>query len=208
MYIKLRLDIFHMKENYSIQAENLMSQIIKDYTISVGNFKVQNLVLKSIKSIKVKIADRTRNISDLSEIQYNDEIQKWKLTVYNKDYINKIVIQIDETDLSYYVEGQFIIIDKPTFTYNQLLELIEQIEKYTNKVLLNCSKAKLEPILRARNGVENQFIDNITAQFASQRSQEIYEKYEVILQEKKLQKIKNILGIELFKKYKADNFLE
>lgn len=197
-----------MKENYSIQAENLMSQIIKDYTISVENFKVQNLVLKSIKSIKVKIADRTRNISDLSEIQYNDEIQKWKLTVYNKDYINKIVIQIDETDLSYYVEGQFIIIDKPIFTYNQLLELIEQIEKYTNKVLLNCSKAKLEPILRARNGVENQFIDNITAQFASQRSQEIYEKYEVILQEKKLQKIKNILGIELFKKYKADNFLE
>lgn len=197
-----------MKENYSIQAENLMSQIIKDYTISVGNFKVQNLVLKSIKNIKVKIADRTRNISDLVEIQYNDEIQKWKLTVYNKDYINKIVIQIDETDLSYYVEGQFIIIDKPTFTYNQLLELIEQIEKYTNKVLLNCSKAKLEPILRARNGVENQFIDNITAQFASQRSQEIYEKYEVILQEKKLQKIKNILGIELFKKYKADNFLE
>lgn len=197
-----------MKENYSIQAENLMSQIIKDYTISVGNFKVQNLVLKSIKSIKVKIADRTRNIADLSEIQYNDEIQKWKLTVYNKDYINKIVIQIDETDLSYYVEGQFIIIDKTTFTYNQLLELIEQIEKYTNKVLLNCSKAKLEPILRARNGVENQFIDNITAQFASQRSQEIYEKYELILQEKKLQKIKNILGIELFKKYKADNFLE
>ena len=197
-----------MKEHYSIQAENLMSQIIKDYTISVENFKVQNLVLKSIKSIKVKIADRTRNISDLSEIQYNDEIQKWKLTVYNKDYINKIVIQIDETDLSYYVEGQFIIIDKPIFTYNQLLELIEQIEKYTNKVLLNCSKAKLEPILRARNGVENQFIDNITAQFASQRSQEIYEKYEVILQEKKLQKIKNILGIELFKKYKADNFLE
>ena len=197
-----------MKENYSIQAENLMSQIIKDYTISIGNFKVQNLVLKSIKSIKVKIADRTRNISDLSEIQYNDEIQKWRLTVYNKDYINKIVIQIDETDLSYYVEGQFIIIDKTTFTYNQLLELIEQIEKYTNKVLLNCSKAKLEPILRARNGVENQFIDNITAQFASQRSQEIYEKYEVILQEKKLQKIKNILGIELFKKYKADNFLE
>ena len=197
-----------MKENYSIQAENLMSQIIKDYTISVENFKVQNLVLKSIKNIKVKIADRTRNISDLVEIQYNDEIQKWKLTVYNKDYINKIVIQIDETDLSYYVEGQFIIIDKPTFTYNQLLELIEQIEKYTNKVLLNCSKAKLEPILRARNGVENQFIDNITAQFASQRSQEIYEKYEVILQEKKLQKIKNILGIELFKKYKADNFLE
>ena len=197
-----------MKENYSIQAENLMSQIIKDYTISVETFKVQNLVLKSIKSIKVKIADRTRNISDLVEIQYNDEIQKWKLTVYNKDYINKIVIQIDETDLSYYVEGQFIIIDKPTFTYNQLLELIEQIEKYTNKVLLNCSKAKLEPILRARNGVENQFIDNITAQFASQRSQEIYEKYEVILQEKKLQKIKNILGIELFKKYKADNFLE
>lgn len=197
-----------MKENYSIQAENLMSQIIKDYTISVRNFKVQNLVLKSIKNIKVKIADRTRNISDLSEIQYNDEIQKWKLTVYNKDYINKIVIQIDETDLSYYVEGQFIIIDKPIFTYNQLLELIEQIEKYTNKVLLNCSKAKLEPILRARNGVENQFIDNITAQFASQRSQEIYEKYEVILQEKKLQKIKNILGIELFKKYKADNFLE
>ena len=197
-----------MKENYSIQAENLMSQIIKDYTISVENFKVQNLVLKSIKNIKVKIADRTRNISDLVEIQYNDEIQKWKLTVYNKDYINKIVIQIDETDLSYYVEGQFIIIDKPTFTYNQLLELIEQIEKYTNKVLLNCSKAKLEPILRARNGVENQFIDNITAQFTSQRSQEIYEKYEVILQEKKLQKIKNILGIELFKKYKADNFLE
>ena len=197
-----------MKENYSIQAENLMSQIIKDYVISVGNFKVQNLVLKSIKSIKVKIADRTRNISDLSEIQYNDEIQKWRLTVYNKDYINKIVVQMDETDLSYYVEGQFIIIDKPTFTYNQLLELIEQIEKYTNKVLLNCSKAKLEPILRARNGVENQFIDNITAQFASQRSQEIYEKYEVILQEKKLQKIKNILGIELFKKYKKDNFLE
>ena len=41
------------------------------------------------------------------------------------------------------------------------MKIIDDIEGFKNKTLTKCSKAKLEPILRAKNALENDFIDQV-----------------------------------------------
>ena len=61
------------------------------------------------------------------------------------------------------------------------MSIVEDIEKFRNKMLTKCSKAKLEPILRARNAVENEFIDQIVSRETSNKCQQFYEITENII---------------------------
>ena len=54
------------------------------------------------------------------------------------------------------------------------MAVVDEIEKHQNKTLTRCSKAKLEPILRARNAVENDFIDQVISRQTSNRCQEVF----------------------------------
>ena len=44
------------------------------------------------------------------------------------------------------------------------MKIIDDIEGFKNKTLTKCSKAKLEPILRAKNALENDFIDQVISE--------------------------------------------
>ena len=197
-----------MEENYSIQAENLMSGIFNDYIQSLSKYCRDNLTITLIKSLKFKLQDRYKRIEDLSSIEINQELNKFQLLVYNTDYIEILQEQINTIDLemNMEVEGQFIYIEKPKLSYNNLMSIVDDIEKNRNSFITKISKAKLEPILRSRHGVENQFIDSQTAQKASTNSQLIYERYEKKINEITQKKIKEILTEEYFEKYKEENF--
>ena len=84
------------------------------------------------------------------------------------------------------------------------MELVEELEKYRNTVITKCSKAKLEPILRSRHGVENQFIESSTAQKTSKNCDVIYKKYEKMVNQITEKKIGEILGKDFFQKYKKE----
>ena len=84
------------------------------------------------------------------------------------------------------------------------MSIVEDIEKFRNKMLTKCSKAKLEPILRARNAVENEFIAQGVASAASKKCEEYYENYGSQINDLTMEKIESILGAEYFEKYKTE----
>ena len=194
-----------MKENYSIQAENLMNSIYEDYTHSIEIFHEVRITVNLLKKIKFKVKDKYRRLEDFSEIKIDRKTKQIDILVYKQEYIDILKEQIENINLEFLVKGQFLHVKKPEYNYNQLMELIEEIEKCRNSVITKCSKAKLEPILRSRHGVENQFIESSTAQKTSKNCNDIYEKYEKLINQLTEKKITEILGKNYFQKYKNES---
>ena len=67
--------------------------------------------------------------------------------------------ELQTLELNTKKEGQFIKVFKKELTYNQLMSIVDDIEKIRNKTLTKCSKAKSEPVIRARTALENEFIE-------------------------------------------------
>ena len=166
------------EENYSIQAKNLMEYLVADYASSLEGFHQDGFYLHEIKKIRININNRIRKISDLSEIKNKYEDSFYQIIVFNTEYNNLITEELDILKLSYEVQGQLIFVKKKELTFNQLMAVVDEIEKHQNKTLTRCSKAKLEPILRARNAVENDFIDQVISRQTSNRCQEFFEEAE------------------------------
>ena len=77
----------------------------------------------------------------------------------------------------------------------------DDIEGFKNKTLTKCSKAKLEPILRAKNALENDFIDQVISRETSNKCQELYESTEKEILKITEKKIKFVLGSENYERY-------
>ena len=189
------------EENYSIQAKNLMEYLVADYASSLEDFHQDVFYLHEIKKIRININNRIRKISDLSEIKNKYEDSFYQIIVFNTEYNNLITEELDILKLSYEVQGQLIFVKKKELTFNQLMAVVDEIEKYQNKTLTRCSKAKLEPILRARNAVENDFIDQVISRETSNRCQEFFEEAEKKIESLTQIKIKKILGDDKYEKY-------
>ena len=127
------------------------------------------------------------------------------LTLYDfkndTEYNELIKTELDLIPLSYREEGQNIFVNKKTLTYNQLMKIIDDIEGFKNKTLTKCSKAKLEPILRAKNALENDFIDQVISRETSNKCQELYESTEKEILKITEKKIKFVLGSENYERY-------
>ena len=108
---------------------------------------------------------------------------------------------MDLIPLTYKEEGQNIYVNKKKLTFNQLMTIVDNIEGFKNKTLTKCSKAKLEPILRAKNALENEFIDQIISRETSNKCQELYEFSEKEIIKITEKKIKFLLGSENYKRY-------
>ena len=189
------------EENYSIQAKNLMEYLVADYASSLEGFHQDGFYLHEIKKIRININNRIRKISDLSEIKNKYEDSFYQIIVFNTEYNNLITQELDILKLSYEVQGQLIFVKKKELTFNQLMAVVDEIEKHQNKTLTRCSKAKLEPILRARNAVENDFIDQVISRQTSNKCQEFFEEAEKKIESLTQIKIKKILGDDKYKKY-------
>ena len=189
------------EENYSIQAKNLMEYLVADYASSLEDFHQDLFYLHEIKKIRININNRIRKISDLSEIKNKYEDNFYQIIVFNTEYNNLITEELKALKLSYKIQGQLIFVQKKELTFNQLMAIVDDIEKHQNKTLTKCSKAKLEPILRARNAVENDFIDQIISRQTSNKCQEFFEEAEKKIENLTQMKIQNLLGPNYYKKY-------
>jgi len=189
------------EENYSIQAKNLMEMIIKDCENSLMNFQRDNFLIGEIKKLRFNINNRIRKISDLSELKTDLKSNSFKVIVFNTDYMEIITEQLNELSLDYSIDGQYIFIKKKELTFNQLLSIVDEIKKFETKNLTKCTKAKLEPVLRARNAVENDFIDQIVSRETSKACEQIYLETESKIHELCENRIKKLLGKDLYKKY-------
>ena len=192
-------------ENYSIQALNLLEGLIIEYEETMKNIRRDDVTLKELKKLRFTINNRIRKISDIAEIKNEIHENRFKIIVFNSDYNEFITSELDELKLSYNVDGQFILVKKPNYNYNQLMTIVDDIEKKKNKILSKCTKAKLEPVLRARNAVENEFIDQAVQRETSNNCQKIFEEKEEKIKRITLKKIKELLGKDFFEKFIEEN---
>lgn len=192
-------------ENYSIQAKNLLEGIILDYESALKAIHQDDFYLKEIKKIRIVLNSRVRKISDLAEIKNSHNDNFFLLIIFNEDYFSLINEELGKLDLKVTKDGQFIKIDKKKLSYNQVMTLVDDIEKIKNKTLTKCTKAKSEPIIRARTALENDFIDPIISRETSNKCEKLLEVTGSKIEEITNEKIKKILGTEYFKKYQTES---
>ena len=190
-----------MEENYSIQAKNLLDNLIDEYKNTIKDIHRIDIVLKQIKTIRVEINKRSRWISEVANISKEVANKKVKILIYNDEYISPITDELDSMNLVYKINGQFIEVVQPEFSYNDLMTLVDEIDSKKNKILSKCSKAKMDPVIRSKHAVENEFIDQAIARKTSHKCQEIFEENEKKITNMTSEKIKSILGHEYFKKF-------
>ena len=189
------------EENYSIQAKNLLDFLIQDYSESLKSFHQDNFYLHEIKKFRFNINNRIRKLLDIAEVKNNPKDNFYHIIVFNTEYNGIIKTELDLIPLSYKEEGQNIYVNKKKLTFNQLMTIVDNIEGFKNKTLTKCSKAKLEPILRAKNALENDFIDQIISRETSNKCQELYEYSEKEIIKITEKKIKFLLGLENYERY-------
>lgn len=197
-----------MDENYSIQAKNLLDNLVDEYKNVIKDIHKIDIVLKQVKTIRVEINKRTRWISEVSNIIKEVANKKVKILVYNEDYITTIKDELEKLKLEFKTSGQFIEVLQPDYSYNDLMALIDDIESKKNKIMSKCSKAKMDPVIRSKHAVENEFIDLAIARKTSNNCQEIFEENEKIIEDLTLSKIKSLLGHEYFKKFQNEELYE
>ena len=146
-------------ENYSIQAKNLLESIVQDYESNLKSIHKDIFYLNEIKKIRFTINSRIRKITDLAEIKNNQQDNFFTIIVFNEDYFEILNEELIKLELNTKRDGQFIKVFKKELTYNQLMSIVDDIEKIKNRTLTRCSKAKSEPVIRARTALENQFIE-------------------------------------------------
>ena len=178
-----------------------MDSLINDFKVSIRDFHADNFYLHEIKKLRFTINNRIRKITDIAEIKNQHEDKSYQIIVFNIDYSPLIKDELNSISLENKSEGQFIFVKKKKLTFNQLMSIVEDIEKFRNKMLTKCSKAKLEPILRARNAVENEFIDQIVSRETSNKCQQFYEITENIIFKLTQKKIRSLLGEDYYNKY-------
>jgi len=188
-------------ENYSIQAKNLLESIVQDYESNLKSIHKDIFYLNEIKKIRFTINNRIRKITDLAEIKNNQQDNFFTIIVFNEDYFEILNEELIKLELNTKRDGQFIKVFKKELTYNQLMSIVDDIEKIKNRTLTKCSKAKSEPVIRARTALENQFIEPAVSRETFNQC-EILQKKAIDLIDLVTQKrIKEILGETYFEKY-------
>ncbi len=193
------------EENYSLQAKNLLDSIIEEYLIKIEKLHPDNFYFHELKKMRFKINNRTRKFTDLSEIKNNFYDNFFQIIVFNIDYITLITDELTLLSYSYETKGQMINVLKKELKYNEIITIVEDLDKLENKILTQCSKARLEPILRAKNALENDFIEQNISRETTQKCQIYFSNAEKKIYEISLKKKKEILGIKYFQKYKTES---
>ncbi len=194
-------------ENYSIQAKNLLENLVDEFENTIKKIHKIDIVLKQIKTIRVEINKRSRWISEISNISKDIANKKVKILIYNEDYFEPVENELKKLDLQFNKNGQFLEIVQPIFSYNQLMSLVDDIESKKNKIISKCTKAKMDPVIRSKHAVENEFIDHAIARKTSNNCQKMFEEHQKLITEMTLKKIKSILGHENFKKFEKEGLL-
>ena len=179
----------------------MLESIVQDYESVLGSIHQDSFYLSEIKKIRLSINSRIRKISDLAEIKNDHQDNFFTIIVFNEDYYELLNEELQNLELDTKKEGQFIKVFKKELTYNQLMSIVDDIEKIRNKTLTKCSKAKSEPVIRARTALENEFIEPAISRETFNQCEILQKKATDLIDLITQKKIKEILGKIYFEKY-------
>ena len=76
-----------MEENYSIQAKNLLDNLVDEYINLIKDIHKIDIVIKQIKSIRVEVNSRTRWISEVANI--TKDVANKKVKILNEHGLDR-----------------------------------------------------------------------------------------------------------------------
>ena len=126
------------------------------------------------------------------------------IIVFNEDYYGILVDEFEKLELDTKRDGQFIKVFKKNLTFNQLMSIVDEIEKIKNRTLTKCSKAKSEPVVRARTALENQFIEPAVSRETFDKCEVLQKKATDLIDILTQKRIKEILGETFYEKYVSE----
>ena len=192
------------EENYTPQAQNLMTVTIEDFEEELLGVKASDANLNVLRGIRINIQGKPRRLVDVGDIKKTETKNFIQVLVFNTDHIPLLTEKIDELEFPYEIEGQFINLNLPEPNYKQLMEVVDDINRKKNSALARLTKAKSEATTRARTALENEFITQGVATAVSRKCATLHEEFTEKLNVLCLEKIKLILGGEYFEKYKKE----
>jgi len=192
------------EENYTPQAQNLMTVTIEDFEEELLGVKASDANLNVLRGIRINIQGKPRRLVDVGDIKKTETKNFIQVLVFNTDHIPLLTEKIDELEFPYEIEGQFINLNLPEPNYKQLMEVVDDINRKKNSALARLTKAKSEATTRARTALENEFISQGVATAVSRKCATLYEEFSEKVNGLSLEKIKQILGAEYFEKYKTE----
>ena len=84
------------------------------------------------------------------------------------------------------------------------MSIVDEIEKIKNRTLTKCSKAKSEPVIRARTALENQFIEPAVSRETFDKCEVLQKKATDLIDILTQKRIKEILGETFYEKYVSE----
>jgi ribosome recycling factor len=194
-----------MAEQYSIQAESLMTASVEDFIEILAGVKSSDANLAVLKGLRMNIQGKPRRLVDVGDLKKTENPNKMQILVFNTDHTTIISEQIDEINFTYEIDGQFINVNVPDPSYKQLMEVVEDVNRKKNSAMSRLTKAKSEATTRARTALENEFITQGVATAVSRKCSELYDTFSKKIEKLTMEKIKDILGSkEFFEKYEKE----
>ena len=182
------------EESYSVEAEAKMQLTVENYGESLKPIGSEDANKNVFYGIRISVGGVRRRLVDLGQIDAPKGPHEIQIMVFNKEHIPIITDQLKEEGHKSSAEGQYIYIPVPAPSRMQLEDIADDVARRYKSALNQLTKVKNDSLQRAKNGLENEYIDQRVFGFASKNIDKHYGVYAGELRKTEIKKRLDILG--------------
>ena len=182
------------EESYSVEAEAKMQLTVENYGESLKPIGSEDANKNGFYGIRISVGVVRRRLVDLGQIDAPKAPHEIQIMVFNKEHIPIITDQLKEEGHKSSAEGQYIYIPVPAPSRIQLEDIADDVARRYKSALNQLTKVKNDSLQRAKNGLENEYIDQRVFGFASKNIDRHYGIYAGELRKTEIKKRLDILG--------------
>ena len=169
------------EEGYSVEAQENMAVALEQFKESLIPIGSEEANKNVFATIKIMVKGVRRRLVDLGNVDAPEGPLKIQLMIFNKEHIPLIIEQLKEEGFKPRTDAgsQYVKVDVPPPTRLQLMDVASDVDRRTKSCIGTLNKIRSNTSIRITKAVENEFIDQRTAGFASKKIEKNFSKYEV-----------------------------
>jgi len=169
------------EEGYSVEAQENMAVALEQFKESLIPIGSEEANKNVFATIKIMVKGVRRRLVDLGNVDAPEGPLKIQLMIFNKEHIPLIIEQLKEEGFKPRTDAgsQYVKVDVPPPTRLQLMDVASDVDRRTKSCIGTLNKIRSNTAIRITKAVENEFIDQRTAGFASKKIEKNFSKYEV-----------------------------
>ena len=169
------------EEGYSVEAQENMAVALEQFKESLIPIGSEEANKNVFATIKIMVKGVRRRLVDLGNVDAPEGPLKIQLMIFNKEHIPLIIEQLKEEGFKPRTDAgsQYVKVDVPPPTRLQLMDVASDVDRRTKSCIGTLNKIRSNTAIRITKAIENEFIDQRTAGFASKKIEKNFSKYEV-----------------------------